>query len=89
MGRAWEHWNIVCWEAVWIRNSQWISGLDKMPGREISLLNSSNWTHLQESGKQSELLMLSTGKEKEPAEESQQEQQGRLSAPHGLGRLAG
>lgn len=61
----------MCWEAVWIRNSQRISGLDKMPGRGISLLNSSNWTHLPESGKQSELLMLSTGKEKEPAEESQ------------------
>lgn len=71
LGRAWEHRNIVCWEAVWIRNSQRISGLDKMPGRRISLLNSSNWTHLQESGKQSELLTLSTGKEKEPAEESQ------------------
>lgn len=46
LSRAWEHGNIVCWEAVWIRNSQRISGLDKMPGRRISLLNSSNWTHL-------------------------------------------
>lgn len=71
LGRAWEHWNIVCWEAVWIRNSQRISGLDKMPGRGISLQNSSRWTHLQESGKKSELLTLSTGKEKDPAEESQ------------------
>lgn len=61
----------MCWEAVWIRNSQRISGLDKMPGRGISLLNSGNWTHLQESGKQSELLTLSTGKEKDPAGESQ------------------
>lgn len=61
----------MCWEAVWIRNSQRISGLDKMPGRGISLLNSSNWTHLQELGKQSELLTLSIGKEKDPAEESQ------------------
>lgn len=61
----------MCWEAVWIRNSQWISGLDKMPGRRISLLNFSNWTHLQEFGKKSELLALSAGKGKEPAEESQ------------------
>lgn len=35
LGRALEHWNIVCWEAVWIRNSWRLSGPDEMPGRGI------------------------------------------------------